>query len=296
MYSFLMFKLKLLKKETKYSQCSYRSCLWCKLSLLRRLPVHCFHILKMCPGDPRWQQRQSRRPCELLTQKSCEEPGDTPDWGKAPGRAKNMALKRLRSWKASPHHDLIKEQPACQILIPYVCRAAALFFQALHPLGCTRPHPHARPTHSRVPVPQPLRPPAPRPTPCQNTCPSAMPLDPQPLGSPLPVHAWPQLKACWDTLLSLPSPLLFRPCWTPATCGKTGPPHHPSGPAWLQLHVEWLELCPARTGTIQVWDSHIHQSVRSPIHWAEPASVLQASQITTPPGSHSTVTRGHKCA
>jgi hypothetical protein len=84
---------------------------------------------------------------------------------------------------------------------------------------------------------------------------------------------------------TMPSPLPFRPCWAPAMCGRTR--LHPLGPARLQLHVEWLEPCPAGMGTSLVWDSCIHQTARNLAPWVQPTPPLQASQITTPPGSWS---------
>jgi hypothetical protein len=42
--------------------------------------------------DPRWQLGQSHRPHELLNQGPYRDAGDTLGRGKAPDRAKNMAL------------------------------------------------------------------------------------------------------------------------------------------------------------------------------------------------------------
>jgi hypothetical protein len=72
----------------------------------------------------------------------------------------------------------------------------------------------------------------------------------------------------WDD--QIPAPLTSRP----------------SGPAWLQLHMEWLESLPTGMGTRLMRDSHIHQPARKLAPWVEIAPALQASQITTPPGSH----------
>jgi hypothetical protein len=171
-----------------------------------------------------------------------------------------------------------------------VCRAAALFCQALHPLGCARPQPCARPTHCGILTPQPHWPPASGPTQCWNTCPSVP--YPGPLRSPPPVCARPQPGAgpiaCQDAspllqahhpsgpaepqlgrtigppLLGFPVPM--KPCLAAAPCGKLEP--HPSG-----------------TGISLALDSHIHQPARNPAAGAEPAPALQLSQISTPPGS-----------
>jgi hypothetical protein len=98
-----------------------------------------------------------------------------------------------------------------------------------------------------------------RSTPHRNTHPSATLLDPQPLGSPLTVHARPQPRAgptghrdtcppppklttlqallspsyVWDDCtppVGLPPPI--RPCQAPAPCGMTGAPPAVAAPAW----------------------------------------------------------------
>jgi hypothetical protein len=46
-----------------------------------------------------------------VSQGLCWEAGDTLNWGKAPGRAETSALWTLSWWKASPCHNLLKEQP-----------------------------------------------------------------------------------------------------------------------------------------------------------------------------------------
>jgi hypothetical protein len=115
---------------------------------------------------------------------------------------------------------------------------------ALHPSGCTRPQPHAGPTHGGIPPLRPHRIQAPlwylplshkgpqpraRPTPCWDTHPLAMPwhghlLGPPPLGSPPPSHSGPQHRASPTTHRdTCPlSSMSFRPCWAPAG-GMTGP-------------------------------------------------------------------------
>jgi hypothetical protein len=75
-----------------------------------------FHGLGLClsqpTGDPRWRLEYSHRPRELREQGLCWHAGDTLSWGKAQGRAETSALWTPSSWKASPHYDLLKEQPA----------------------------------------------------------------------------------------------------------------------------------------------------------------------------------------
>jgi hypothetical protein len=63
-------------------------------------------------------------------QEPCWDAGDMIGWGKAPGRAETLAHRTPRPWKASPHHDTLKEQtknrqaatpmppPACQPTMP----------------------------------------------------------------------------------------------------------------------------------------------------------------------------------
>jgi hypothetical protein len=46
-----------------------------------------------------------------MYQRLCWDTGDTLGWGEAPGRAETSALWTPTSWKASLHHDLLKEQP-----------------------------------------------------------------------------------------------------------------------------------------------------------------------------------------
>jgi hypothetical protein len=46
------------------------------------------------------------------------EAGDTLGWGKAQGRAKTSALWTPSSWKPSPCHDLLKEQPSSECQAP----------------------------------------------------------------------------------------------------------------------------------------------------------------------------------
>jgi hypothetical protein len=47
-----------------------------------------------------------------VNQGLCSDAGDMLHWGKAPGRAKILALWTPSSWKAPPYHDLLNEQPA----------------------------------------------------------------------------------------------------------------------------------------------------------------------------------------
>jgi hypothetical protein len=160
-------------------------------------------------------------------------------------------------------------------------------------LGCARTQLCARPTHGKVPVPQPHWPPAFGPTPRRNTRTLAVLPDPRPLGSLPPVCARPQPgadpTACQDTRPS-PQPTALQALLSHLWDDQNSP--LPPGPAWLQLHVEQLEPCLSGTGTILVQDSHTHQPARNPAPCAELAPVLQASQITAPPGSRSATTRG----
>jgi hypothetical protein len=90
-------------------------------------------------------------------------------------------------------------------------------------------------------------------------------------------------------LTRLPAPppesTAFQTLLSPSHTWDDQNPLLPSGPAWLQLHVEWLEPCQAGTGTILVWDSHTRQPARNPAPCAELFPALKASQITAPPGS-----------
>jgi hypothetical protein len=121
---------------------------------------------------------------------------------------------------------------------------------ALHPLGCTRPQHSTRPIHGGIPAPQPHQPPAPKPTPCWNTCPwpsnqihnhwdphdqSTPDLSPEPVTqlagtadpSPTPTTLQALLSPnyVWDDRtppLGLSPPI--RTCWAPDPCGMTGAP------------------------------------------------------------------------
>jgi hypothetical protein len=142
---------------------------------------------------------------------------------------------------------------------------------------------------------------------CRDTCPSAVLatagrnarplvvlLDQRPPGFPPPICTGPQPgagpTACWDT--PPPKPTALQALLSSSYMPDDQNPPHPSGPAWLQLCVEQLEPCPAGTGIMLVWDSCIHQPARNPVPCAELAPALQASHITSPPGSCSLAPRG----
>jgi hypothetical protein len=108
------------------------------------------------------------------------------------------------------------------------------------------------------------------------------------LRSPLPVCARSQPRTCPTAYQeTCPSSQAHYPSSSaePQPHELTRPPPHPSGPACLQLHMERLKSHLTGTGTSLVQDSCIHQPARNPAPWVEPALILQASQITTPPGS-----------
>jgi hypothetical protein len=126
------------------------------------------------------------------------------------------------------------------------------------------------------------------PTPCQDTHPTATPLDPWPLGSLAPERARTQPRegstACWDTCPTQPTTLqaLLSSSYTWDNWTPTPWTLHPPGPAGLQLCVEWLEPHPTGSGNTLAWDSYIHQPTRNPAPWAEPAPA------TVFPDNHST--------
>jgi hypothetical protein len=224
----------------------------------------------MFAQNPRWWLGHSQRPHELHEPGICWDAGDTLGWGKAPGRAKSMALWTPRSWKVSPCHNLLKEQPAKS---PTHRPVELLLCSA----GLSAPQSIPGPRSTLDPCPTGI------PETWATPGPSSMPhQDPCLLG-----HAGPQLCAgsllCQDPCPSGPPPM--RPCQAPAPHGMIRAMFHqdpcPLGPAGHQLHVRqphphsarfptpWAALGPSFTG---LPDNHSTRLLlRSPQEDSKPA-------------------------
>jgi hypothetical protein len=207
------------------------------LKMMLKCPLHYQHafasLSKINPG--KIQDGNGGRAVDLVSSLP-RDPAEKLKTCLAEIKRQGETLETLRSWKASPCHKLIKEQLACQIPAPWVCRAAAPFCQALHPSGCARPQPHTRPTHSGVPSSWTML------DPCTTRITTPQLCQP-PASGPTP-H--------WDTYLFLDGTVRSTttwipttcPCWTPTWSRSDNLPghlplqtHHPSGPAEPQLHM-----------------------------------------------------------